>query len=114
MTYMLENNLYRFTAEADQAGVIGRSYRDHQLVRQTALDRTQFQALVEKVSTFVKERSFRQLATEENCRFPYSVKLMVGEELQTLNGCRSAFDGTSLGRLAREAEFLMYSPQAGH
>lgn len=109
ISYVLGHNFHKIVAEApspDQARAA--TYLDHELVKESRLEPQQYLGLYQRVAQLISDAK-QQKQTEEVCRNPFSVLLKSGEEKSAAKGCRTASLGTSLSRIARETEVLLYS-----
>lgn len=113
ISYVLGHSRRRLIAWARDDSFGGQTLMDHQILRESEIDPrlyTEFFGKAEQfVSTPLRRPAVRLPADEhDGCRTPFIVKVRVGAETQTLQGCRGDDDG-ALSHLVRDGEFLLYS-----
>jgi hypothetical protein len=110
ISYVRGQNHHRFIAQNKENAVIAKSFIDNQLLKETSIDMNQYEDLVKRTSDLIVNVQHRGAVPDgAPCRTPFSVSLRTQTAIQEVNGCRSTDDGASLGKLIRDAEFLVFS-----
>jgi hypothetical protein len=113
ISYVLGHSRRRLVAWARNDSFGGQTLMDHQILRETEIDRRLYSEFFSKAEQFVsapRRKPAEQNPSDEkdSCRTPFTVKVRIGAETQTLQGCRGEDDG-ALSHLVRDGEFLLYS-----
>jgi hypothetical protein len=117
ISYVLGHSRRRLVAWARNESFGGQALLDHQILRESEVDRSRYSAFFGKAEALVsapKRKPAQQGAAgsgaddNDSCRTPFTVTVRVGSKSQTLQGCRGEDDG-ALSHLVREGEFLLYS-----
>lgn len=105
--YILGREHYRFFVEAKGAQVIANTYLGKQVVEQGMIDSNRYPEFLSKASSFIDHQP-KTPNPELNCRTPFKVTVRIGQDTQSVRGCRTS-DGGALSKLVRDGEFLLYS-----
>jgi hypothetical protein len=109
ISYLLGHNVHRFFAQMiDTDQVVAESSLDHQVLKKGPIDKEGFMDLISKVRNFIERNGSQEAADLTHCRHPFTIKLKMNQDIRTIQGCRNP-DNSALSRLARDAEFLLYS-----
>ena len=106
INYMRGGNLHRFIATLNGDLVQAECYRDRQLLRSRHMDPAKYQELVKLATQLLEQSPTPALAA---CRAPFTLRLRNDEAVKTMDGCRSSEQGVALGKLIKDAEFLVFS-----
>jgi hypothetical protein len=109
ISYVRGNNQHRFVAHDIERQAIAKCYVDKQLLRETSIDLMKYQDLFKRTSELISSVQHHNFSQETPCRTPFTVSLKTQSAIQEVNGCRSTDEGASLGKLIRDAEFLVFS-----
>jgi hypothetical protein len=111
ISFVRGHNLHRLFAQAHERDVKAQSFMDRELLKEKPVSGEKYLLLLTRVQEFVAAR--QPAAEDSGCRTPYSITIRIGANPRTLHGCRSETEGaqagTGLGKIVREAEFLLYS-----
>jgi hypothetical protein len=112
ISYVLGHSHRRFVAWAKKESFGGQTLVDHQVLRESGIERAHYSEFFGKAEQFVsaprRHLADQPAASEEACRTPFTVTVRVGTDTKTLQGCRGADEG-ALSHLVRDGEFLLYS-----
>lgn len=109
ISYILGHNLYQYISDANEREITLKFSLNHQAVNQRVISNMKsYSTWSSKVQEFIVSRSPAS-ADLSGCRSPYHVTLREGEKANITKGCRMGAEGTTLSRIAREADFLLYS-----
>lgn len=115
ISYVLGHSRRRLVAWARNDTFAGQTLMDHQILRESKIDRRHYSEFFGKAEQFVstpRRKPATQTPPDEKegaaCRTPFTVTVRVGNETQTLQGCRGEDNG-ALSHLVRDGEFLLYS-----
>ena len=120
ISYVLGHSHRRFVAWAKNESYGGQTLLDHQIFRESGIDRHHYSEYFGKVEQYVNTprrkpadqgvagQQSTPVQGDDTCRTPFTVTLRVGADTKVLQGCRGADDGT-LSHLVRDGEFLLYS-----
>lgn len=110
ISYVLGHSHRKLSAWGTGEAYTGQTQLDHQVLRESAIDRKRYAAFLGQVDQFVnspaRKPAEQTSAQSADCRSPYTVVVRMGSDARSLQGCRSSDDG-QLGRLVREGEFLL-------
>jgi hypothetical protein len=110
INYVRGNNRHRFIATVNGDSVRAECYRDKQLLKARKMDPGKFEELVQQALTLVNTRPLSSTVTATSpCRTPFTLRLKNEDAIKTLDGCRSTDQGVALGKLIKDAEFLVFS-----
>lgn len=114
ISYILGHDLYQYISDANEKEITIKFSRNHQPVNQRVISRTAHEKPAQNYSIWTtKVREFiitRSPASDlTGCRSPYNVTVREGEKANFTRGCRTGAEGTTLSRIARDADFLLYS-----
>lgn len=114
ISYILGHDLYQYISDANDQEITLKFSRNHQSVNQRVISKTGHEKPAQnyslwstKVQEFIASRS--PASDLAGCRSPYHVTLRAGEKANVTRGCRTGTDGSTLSRIARDADFLLYS-----
>jgi hypothetical protein len=114
ITYVLGHSHRRFVAWSKNDACGGQTLVDHQILRESGIDRGHYTEYFNKVEQFVSTPHRKPaeqgapLPADDACRTPFTVTLRLGSETKIVQGCRGADDG-ALSHLVRDGEFLLYA-----
>lgn len=125
ISYVIGHSHRRFVAWAKHDSFGGQTLFDHQILRESGIDRHHYSEFLNRVEQFVstplrKPADLGAAAavagapaatpsqSDDSCRTPFTVTLRIGTDTKTLQGCRGADEG-ALSHLVRDGEFLLYS-----
>lgn len=122
ISYVLGHSHRRFVAWARSESFGGQTLLEHQILRESGIDRHHYTEFLSKVEQFVSTplrkpadqgaaaatRPSTPPQSGNQCRTPFTVTLRIGTDTKTLQGCRGADEG-ALSHLVRDGEFLLYS-----
>jgi len=108
ISYVLGHTVHRFVTTAGQGDILAEQFRDQQLMKQGKIDATKYSALVKQATELVSELRLHP-SGNSNCRTPFTLKVRSDHDVQSVDGCRSSDAGAALGKLIKNAEFLLYS-----
>lgn len=115
IAYVLGHSHRRFVAWAKSATFGGQTLVDHQVLRESGIERGHYSEFFGKAELFVSaprrhpaDQGASTAAPEDVCRTPFTVTVRVGADTKILQGCRGADEG-ALSHLVRDGEFLLYS-----
>jgi hypothetical protein len=108
ISYYLGHDYRQFKAMARNSSIQAQTFMNKQLLKEGSVDQGRYADLLERITSFVGNTS-RSDSYSAPCRAPFTVLVRIGAQTRSLNGCRPTTDGTTLSRIAREAEFLLYS-----
>jgi hypothetical protein len=106
--YILGRDHYRFFVEAHGGEVKANTYLGRQILEQGMIDANRYPDFLVKASLFIDHHQ-KYPSQDFNCRAPFKVTVRIGQESQSVRGCRSTEDGGALSKLVRDGEFLLYS-----
>ncbi len=106
LSYLLGHDLYRFSFQADQDLVVARKFLGHDQVLEAQVDRSKYLELLQRASDILGKA--RKPANDATCRAPFTLSVQDGQSRLHSTGCRQGDEGTGIGKLARDAEVLMY------
>lgn len=118
ISYILGHNLYQYISDSSDQEITIKFSLNHQSVNQRVISKAppknanekpmqNYSLWSAKVQEFITSRSPASDLT--GCRSPYNVTVREGEKANITRGCRTGTEGTTLSRIAREADFLLYS-----
>jgi hypothetical protein len=112
ITYTLGHAHRKFTVVGDDGKILGETFVDRSLLKESSIDPAKYQAFFQRVSDFVEKgrvpaQSAPAPQEDAECRNPYSVTLVLQKDTKTLKGCRESDEGT-FGKLIRDGEFLLF------
>lgn len=107
ITYMLGHDVHRLRIEAAEGHVRAQTFVDHQVLKDTQVDRARYLELLGRAMNFMA--GARRPASNAPCRTPFTLIVQLVEKAETLSGCRVGEEGSQLSRITRDAEFLLYS-----
>lgn len=117
--YALNHNRYYLLFKEENVTVVSpkakaRFELDGQLLREGHFERSRFMAFYDRAEKFVDAnitalQTSRKPAVSASCRNPYTIAIKVGADAKTTQGCRVGEEDTGVGKLIREAEFMLYS-----
>jgi hypothetical protein len=108
LTYELGHIRRRLLAEAQPDRVVGQSFYEHQVLKESKIDSGRYQSFLRRSLEFIQTQQRVPAAQMEQCKNPFVLRVRVGAETRVHQGCRTT-DDSSCGLLVREGEFLLYS-----
>lgn len=107
ISYTLGHSHYKYLAIASDKTAEVSSLRDNKTLEKKSIPLSRYHDFATKV-----EAALQTLKTDkaiEDCRTPYTIRVSVGNEVQTSSGCRSADSEGKVSSLIKEGEFLFYA-----
>ena len=115
ISYVLNKNIYRLSFSSEATGVGAKFELDGQPIKAGPIESKRFDSYWSRINQFLvngptaKPSGRLPASTFKGCRSDYFLKTRAGTEIHELHGCRAHEDNSGVGRLIREAEFLLYS-----
>jgi hypothetical protein len=109
INYVRGNYRHRFFAIAKDDSVLAECYRDKQLLKSRNMEPAKFLELVKQARDLVDSpRGQASMDAPGGCRTPFTLRLKSDDSIKTIDGCRSSEQGVALGKLIKDAEFLVF------
>lgn len=108
ISYVLGRSKRKFRIEAKEKQFIVQTILDRQILMEGVIDQERFDSFMRKLTEFVMGFKSPEPLSLESCRTPFTVEIVIENNLTKIEGCRSPED-TTLSRILREGEFLIYS-----
>lgn len=110
ISYIRGQNQHRFLMRGSDEGATAKCYLDNQLLRETKIELPKYADLLKRTTEIISNVQHKGNSTElAPCRTPFTVSLKTTSAIQEVSGCRSDMEGAHLGKLIRDAEFLVFS-----
>ena len=124
ISYILGHNLYQYVSDSRENEITIKFSLNHQSVNQRVIPKSaslpdsnqgpenekpaqKYSLWSSRVQEFMGSRAPASDLT--GCRSPFNVTVREGEKVYITRGCRTGVEGTTLSRIARDADFLLYS-----
>ena len=108
ISYVLGHSHRRLVVWAGKDGLGGQTLLDHQILRESPVERGRYAQFLAKVEQFLNAPRRKPADNDDSCRTPFTITVRVGTETKIVQGCRGEDDG-ALSHLVRDGEFLLFS-----
>ena len=112
ISYLRGYNSHRYLVLEEKEDAKVQAYKDQYLMKEMKIPLNKFSKLAEETATIVASLK-RNPASKDAlpCRTPFMIRLKDNSENRSVAGCRGSTEGAALGKLIKDVEFIMASPE---
>ncbi|WP_413557693.1 hypothetical protein [Bdellovibrio sp. HCB209] len=109
INYALRHNSYLFELQSvGDAEFSAKSVVNEKVIEKRKISRDNYISFANRIYDFAEKYKAGPVVGEE-CKTPFSIRLVKDGEISEVQGCRTQDGGGELGKIIREGEILFYS-----
>ncbi len=112
ISYLRGYNSHRYLVLEEKEDAKVQAFKDQYLMKEMKIPLNKFSRLAEETATILASLKRNPASKEQSpCRTPFLIRLKDNSENRYVAGCRGSNEGAALGKLIKDVEFIMASPE---